>query len=154
MEFPRGQWSGQSAWAGLYYLVDSQLPGAGTYDLEIAGCGLATIAFVAEFTGVDQSDPFAAIVSSGFGDCGSTPPSQSITVPAQGWAIDVVALWNVEAGGTQGSGQVALYEGWTSGTSLWSSYKGPLSGGNTQMSWAGSCARSAQIVGALNRGTQ
>jgi polygalacturonase len=125
----------------LFYLLDSELPAAGTYTVQVnlAGSIAGLSAGAVSLFGVNQGGPDAVAASKA--TTGVDAISTSITtVTNNDWILDVVEDNNVTAL-TANSGQTAL---WTQTAPLGtagSSVKQLATAGTTTLGWAGSASR-------------
>lgn len=90
-----------NSYAGIYFLLDADLPGAGTYNVLSTKSDLAgTVLNIIELTGVRQVVP-AAHSGSAYGNCGTADPISTIAIGSVGsWTYDIAAAFGGNTGGT------------------------------------------------------
>ena len=155
MTLGQGVWSGNLAWSGIYYMLDTALPAtAGTYPVQVIGAALGKVANVIELVGIDQTPPFvgggSARASCGTSGTGLGPPSDSIaTTVARELILTTAALFTTTTA-TPGSGQTQTFTGTDGMLRFVGGYFGPTGVGSHAIGWNNTlCNDSAQALMAL-----
>ncbi len=153
-----------NSYAGVYYLLDADLPGAGTYNVvSTKSDPHGTVLNIIELTGVNQAAP-AANGGATFGNCGSADPISTIVVGAVGsWTYDIGAAFGGNTGGTALAGPQGAPAATKTVDVLGSDsmlgiggYRGPYSttGSYTGVGWSlTSCNGGAHVIVAIERGS-
>jgi hypothetical protein len=134
--------------AELWYLLEADLPSAGTYTVAVNTSGYAVKSVGAvSFEGVAQQAPEATNTST---NVGPNSISTSITTLTDGaWVVDVVVDGNASAF-TPDGGQTEQYDEVASSSTGAASTKEMATAGATSMGWsAGSANRLAHVVAAF-----
>jgi prepilin-type N-terminal cleavage/methylation domain-containing protein len=133
--------------ADLWYLLEADLPAAGTYNVEVTTSGYAVKSVGAiSLEGVAQQAPEASTTNT---NVGPDYISTSITTLTDGaWVVDVVENGNPNSF-TPDGGQTERYDVVASSSDGAASTKEMATAGSTSMGWSSSANRLAHVVAAF-----